>query len=101
MRVNAADAFRRSREIDRPSKASYHPASADSMKHLRVRLIRCCPKCNNFDVRRSHRKGLLESLVLPLFLLRPFRCNACQSRHINFVFCQKASPKAAEADDAD
>ncbi len=85
-------------EIDRLPKASYHPAFADPMKHLRMRIIRCCPKCNNFDVRRSHRKGLFESLVLPLFLLRPFRCNACQSRHMNFVFCQKASPEAGEVE---
>jgi hypothetical protein len=71
------------------------------MKHLRMRIIRCCPKCNSYDVRRSHRKGLLESLFLPLFLLRPFRCNACQSRHINFVFCRKASPEAGEVDGVD
>jgi alkylhydroperoxidase family enzyme len=68
------------------------------MKHLRVRLIRCCPKCNSFDVRRSHRKGLLEALIQPLFLLRPFRCNACQFRHVNFFFCQKISPEANEVD---
>jgi hypothetical protein len=71
------------------------------MKHLRVRLIRCCPECNRFDVRRSHRKGLLEILILPLFLLRPFRCNACQFRHLNFVFCQKISPEANEVDGLD
>jgi hypothetical protein len=71
------------------------------MKHLRVRLIRCCPECNSFDVRRAHRKGLRETLILPLFLLRPFRCNTCQFRHINLVFCQKASPEANQVDGLD
>jgi hypothetical protein len=68
------------------------------MPYSRLRLVRCCPKCENLDVRRSHRKGLLETFLYPIFLVRPYRCNECKSRHINFVFCQKVDRDANEAD---
>jgi len=58
------------------------------MKHPRWRIIRCCPFCENFDVRRSHRRGLLEVVVLPILLLRPFRCQGCSRRHYNFFFSE-------------
>ncbi|MGH9775186.1 MAG: hypothetical protein ACRD50_09600 [Candidatus Acidiferrales bacterium] len=60
-------------------------------RHSRVRLARICPSCQSLDVRRSHRKGLLETFVLPFLLLRPYRCNECQNRHINFIFSRRIS----------
>jgi len=30
--------------------------------------------------------ALFEFIILPVFLLRPFRCLACRHRHYGFVF---------------
>jgi hypothetical protein len=57
-----------------------------TMSHDRFFLLRCCPSCKSFDVRRSHRRGWFEILVLPLILLRPFRCEDCTKRHYNLMF---------------
>ena len=57
-----------------------------TMAHERFYLLRCCPACQSLDVRRSHRRGLFELLILPFFLLRPFRCEDCTKRHYNFFF---------------
>ena len=62
------------------------PAPPTTMPHKRFYLLRCCPSCNSFDVRRSHRRGLFELVILPLFLLRPFRCEDCTKRHYNLIF---------------
>jgi len=37
-------------------------------------------------VRRSHRRGFLEVMLLPLVLMRPFRCEDCGHRHFNYVW---------------
>ncbi len=58
------------------------------MKYL-WRLVRRCPYCNSFVVRRSKRQNLFEFAVLPLFLLRPYRCQACDLRHYSFVFSKR------------
>ena len=58
------------------------------MKSPRWRVIRCCPHCRSFDVRRSHRRGLFEVLVLPMALLRPARCEDCGQRHYTLVFAE-------------
>lgn len=39
-------------------------------------------------MRRSHRKGLFEVLILPVVLLRPFRCEDCGRRHYNLYFSE-------------
>jgi hypothetical protein len=59
---------------------------SEVMSHARFYLLRCCPACGSLDVRRSHRRGLLEVVLLPLLLLRPFRCEDCTRRHYNFFF---------------
>lgn len=56
------------------------------MSHPRVYLVRSCPFCMSRAVRRSHRRGFFETLVLPLVLLRPFRCEDCNKRHYNLFF---------------
>jgi len=35
---------------------------------------------------RSHRQGLLESIIVLPLLLRPFRCRLCSARHLGFFF---------------
>src|SRR5712692_262572 len=45
------------------------------MKYL-WELVRRCPYCGSSTVRRSQRQNLFEFVVLPLFLLRPYRCQA-------------------------
>jgi hypothetical protein len=56
---------------------------------MRLQLFRCCPHCHSLEVRRSHRKGLFEVLLLPLALMRPYRCKDCEKRHYNFFFSKK------------
>ena len=51
--------------------------------------IRCCPRCRSNDVRRSLRRGAFEFLVLPLLLLRPFRCRICDQRYYGYVFSRR------------
>jgi DNA-directed RNA polymerase subunit RPC12/RpoP len=41
---------------------------------------RVCPQCGSRRVRYSHKVGLLERFLLPLFSLRPYRCEDCDSR---------------------
>lgn len=50
---------------------------------------------------RSRRRGLAETLFLPLFLLRPYRCKRCNARHYGFLFRQRASaaPEVSEPPD--
>jgi len=39
-----------------------------------------CPACNSECIQRSKRRGIFERRVLPLVLLRPFRCKRCDHR---------------------
>ena len=43
-------------------------------------------------MRRSRRQNLFEAIALPLLLLRPYRCQACDLRHYNFVFSKSGHP---------
>jgi len=53
-------------------------------------MIRRCPKCNSLAVRRSHRRGLHEQIILRILLQRPFRCQDCEQRHYGFVLARSA-----------
>jgi hypothetical protein len=55
--------------------------------------IRCCPVCKSNNVRRSMRRGVLESLVLRLLLLRPFRCDSCNNRYYGWFFSKRGDGK--------
>lgn len=39
-----------------------------------------CPTCGGAELRRSHRRGVIERYVLGLFGFRPFRCEGCHAR---------------------
>jgi hypothetical protein len=57
------------------------------------RAPRFCTSCGSGQVLRSRRRGLLEWFILPLLLLRPFRCSLCNDRHYGFFFRKRvASP---------
>jgi hypothetical protein len=51
--------------------------------------IRHCPFCGSHDVARSNRSDIVEKLVLPICLLRPFRCLTCEERHYDFVYSRR------------
>ncbi len=61
------------------------------MRYLPFRVVRACPFCDSSSVRRSHRQGLLETVLLRLILVRPYRCETCTRRHYNFVFADRTS----------
>ncbi len=52
---------------------------------------RRCPYCGSRQVLRSKRRNILEHLILPLALLRPFRCRECTARHFAFFFRKRES----------
>lgn len=52
-------------------------------------IIRCCPECHSVEVRRSRPRSFLEIFLLPLVLLRPFRCEKCRHRYYGFVRSRK------------
>ena len=52
-------------------------------------LKRYCPECRGKDIRKSTRRGIHEKSILPLFLLRPFRCMACNSRYYGLFFAAR------------
>ena len=39
-----------------------------------------CPHCRSIQIHQSKRKGLLETGILALMLIRPFRCEKCDLR---------------------
>src|ERR1035438_7300739 len=53
-------------------------------------MKRYCPECRSRDVRRSVRWGLYETCVLPLILMRPYRCQKCDNRFFGLVFAGRA-----------
>jgi hypothetical protein len=60
---------------------------------------RRCPSCGSDEIVRSRRCNPIEFVILPLLLLRPFRCYLCEARHYGFFFRKRATSKlgAAEA----
>lgn len=43
-----------------------------------------CPNCHCQSVRRSHRVGLFERIVLNVFSVRPYRCIDCDKRFYRY-----------------
>ncbi len=50
---------------------------------------RCCPICKSRNVARAMRRGALDFLVLPLLLLRPFRCLSCDNRYYGLFLSKR------------
>ena len=68
------------------NEGGHHPRhSSGRGGGQRPRARRCCPRCGSDEVRRSHRRGLVELLILPIFLRRPYYCNRCMRRFYSFV----------------
>ena len=65
------------------------------MKSIPFRVVRTCPHCQSVNVRRSRRKGFFERFLLPLLLVRPYRCQKCDLRHYNFIFSRRDTEGAA------
>ena len=57
--------------------------------------VRTCPYCMSHDVRRSQRQGAIENCLLPLLLMRPYRCITCNYRYIGTVFARRTNREAA------
>lgn len=53
-------------------------------------LKRICPGCGSHDVHRSQRWGVIECALLPLLLVRPYRCERCDFRYFGLVFATRA-----------
>jgi hypothetical protein len=62
---------------------------------------RYCPECHNLDVRKSSHCGILESLILRFFLLRPYRCEICDCRYYGLIFAARIREKKDEASKQD
>lgn len=45
-----------------------------------------CLRCGSTHLRRSHRKNAFERFLLPLLLIRPYRCQECKLRQYGFGF---------------
>lgn len=56
---------------------------------------RFCPECYSQEVRKSSRWGFFEKYFLPLLLMRPFRCEICNSRYVGFLFAHRDSEAKA------
>ena len=54
-------------------------------------MKRYCPECHSRDVRRSVRWGFYETCVLPLILMRPYRCQKCDHRFFGLVFAGRVT----------
>ncbi len=44
-----------------------------------------CPYCRSKVIRRSKRRGVVESSILSLISVRPFRCKECDRRFYSFI----------------
>jgi hypothetical protein len=48
-----------------------------------------CERCHGFQQVFARRKGVLEHTVLPLFFIRPIRCEECGDRYKTFGIASK------------
>ena len=51
-----------------------------------------CPSCGSSAIRRSRRKGLLETLLRWVFFISPYRCQDCKYRHFRLSFHTSRHP---------
>jgi len=62
-----------------------------------------CPLCQTANIRKSRRRGLLESVVFTLIRVRPYRCQSCDSRFFRWAVPhgRSASPLATASTRSD
>jgi hypothetical protein len=51
-----------------------------------------CPNCRSSLFHRSRPKGIVETFLLPLIFMRPFRCEACDERFFRYSISEKPVP---------
>jgi len=51
-----------------------------------------CPNCGSRLTHRSKTKGILESVLLAIIFVHPFRCEECDSRFFQWSFRDKPGP---------
>ncbi len=56
---------------------------------VRYQCRRLCPLCGSSFIYRSRPTSPSERWLLPLLLLRSFRCRNCSSRYWGFVFARR------------
>jgi hypothetical protein len=47
------------------------------------------------------RWGILDTLILPLFMLRPFRCDRCDCRYFGLFFASRVKMEPKNSFDGD
>jgi hypothetical protein len=52
-----------------------------------------CPCCGNPVAFYSRRRNFAEKYILPLALLRPYRCSECFERYYRSMFVQARQPR--------
>jgi len=57
-----------------------------------------CPLCGGDEISLSRRREIHEFLLLPVLLLRPFRCKDCRHRYYGFVFTHTSALRRPESD---
>jgi hypothetical protein len=55
----------------------------------------CCPNCASARIHLSKRKGLVETVILTLLFVRPFRCERCDERFFRWSFAAKPNSSRA------
>ena len=45
-----------------------------------------CPNCASARIHQSKRKGPVETVILALLFVRPFRCEGCDERFFRWSF---------------
>jgi len=58
---------------------------------------RRCPDCHSRNVRKSMRLGLVDNCILPVFLLRPFRCDRCNRRYFGLFFAERVKTDSKDS----
>jgi hypothetical protein len=56
-----------------------------------------CPDCGHATAFYSRRRGFSEKYLLPLLLLRPYRCADCFQRCYRSVFVSARQPRERRA----
>ncbi len=77
------------RAVLRRIATSHLLASTQPVMYAALVQARICPRCGRTDVHRSHRRSFAERIIFPFIFLRPFRCDDCNHRYLDFTFTHK------------